>query len=83
MGRNIWKTDLGHALNLVEHASAAIGSDRVLIAPSCSLLHTPADLDAEKQIDDELREWLAFAKQKLEESNRVGTRSSRRQRRDP
>ncbi len=66
-GRNIWKTDLGYALNLVEHASAAIGSDRVLIAPSCSLLHTPADLDAEKQIDDELREWLAFAKQKLEE----------------
>ncbi len=66
-GRNIWKTDLGHALNLVEHVSAAIGSDRVLIAPSCSLLHTPADLDAEKQIDDELREWLAFAKQKLEE----------------
>lgn len=66
-GRNIWKTDLGHALSLVEHASAALGSDRVLIAPSCSLLHTPADLDAEKQIDDELRGWLAFAKQKLEE----------------
>src|SRR6266404_3125301 len=66
-GRNIWKTDLRHALNLVEHASAAIGLDRVLIAPSCSLLHTPADLDAEKQIDDELRDWLAFAKQKLQE----------------
>jgi len=66
-GRNIWKTDLRHALNLVERATAAIGSDRVLIAPSCSLLHTPADLDAEKQIDDELRDWLAFAKQKLEE----------------
>ena len=66
-GRNIWKTDLGHALDLVEHAAAAIGSDRLLIAPSCSLLHTPADLDVEKQIDNELREWLAFAKQKLVE----------------
>ena len=66
-GRNIWKTDLGHALDLVEHASAAIGSDRLLIAPSCSLLHTPADLDVEMHIDEELREWLAFAKQKLEE----------------
>jgi 5-methyltetrahydropteroyltriglutamate--homocysteine methyltransferase len=66
-GRNIWKTDLGHALDLVEHAAAAIGSDRLLIAPSCSLLHTPADLDVEKQIDNELREWLAFAKQKLDE----------------
>jgi 5-methyltetrahydropteroyltriglutamate--homocysteine methyltransferase len=66
-GRNIWKTGLGRALDLVEHAAAAIGSDRVLIAPSCSLLHTPADLDVEKHIDDELRGWLAFAKQKLEE----------------
>ena len=66
-GRNIWKTDLGKALSLVEDASASIGSERVLIAPSCSLLHTPADLDVEKHIDNELREWLAFAKQKLEE----------------
>ncbi len=66
-GRNIWKTDLGQALNLVEDACAAIGSDRVLIAPSCSLLHTPADLDVETHIDDQLREWLAFAKQKLQE----------------
>lgn len=66
-GRNIWKTDLERALNVVEQATAAIGSHRVLIAPSCSLLHTPADLDVEKHMDDELRGWLAFAKQKLEE----------------
>jgi 5-methyltetrahydropteroyltriglutamate--homocysteine methyltransferase len=66
-GRNVWKTDLGCARNLVEHAAEAIGSERILIAPSCSLLHTPADLDFEKHIDDELRDWLAFAKQKLEE----------------
>jgi 5-methyltetrahydropteroyltriglutamate--homocysteine methyltransferase len=66
-GRNIWKTDLERALNVVEQATAAIGSYRVLIAPSCSLLHTPADLDVEKHMDDELRGWLAFAKQKLEE----------------
>src|SRR6266571_8197374 len=66
-GRNVWKADLGRALHLVERATGAIGSDRILIAPSCSLLHTPADLDFEKHIDDELRDWLAFAKQKLEE----------------
>lgn len=66
-GRNIWKTDLERALNVVEQATAAIGSHRVLIAPSCSLLHTPADLDVEEHMDDELRGWLAFAKQKLEE----------------
>jgi 5-methyltetrahydropteroyltriglutamate--homocysteine methyltransferase len=66
-GRNIWKTDLGRGLNLLERAAGAIGSERISIAPSCSLLHTPADLDFEKHIDDEVRDWLAFAKQKLEE----------------
>jgi 5-methyltetrahydropteroyltriglutamate--homocysteine methyltransferase len=66
-GRNVWKADLGRALNLVERAAEALGSERILIAPSCSLLHTPADLDSEKLIDNELRDWLAFAKQKLEE----------------
>jgi 5-methyltetrahydropteroyltriglutamate--homocysteine methyltransferase len=66
-GRNIWKANLDRALRLVERATEALGPDRVLIAPSCSLLHSPADLDFEKHIDDELRDWLAFAKQKLEE----------------
>ena len=66
-GRNIWKTDLSRALESAERAAGAIGSNRVLVAPSCSLLHTPADLDFEKRIDQELRDWLAFAKQKLEE----------------
>jgi 5-methyltetrahydropteroyltriglutamate--homocysteine methyltransferase len=66
-GRNVWKADIGRALHLVERAVEALGPDRILIAPSCSLLHTPADLDFEKHIDDELRDWLAFAKQKLEE----------------
>src|SRR5258708_6613103 len=71
-GRNIWSADLGRALHLVEHAAGAIGLDRILIAPSCSLLHTPADLSIEKHIDDELRNWLAFAKQKLGERGVLG-----------
>jgi 5-methyltetrahydropteroyltriglutamate--homocysteine methyltransferase len=66
-GRNIWKADLARALELAERAAMAIGPDRVLIAPSCALLHSPADVDEEKHLDGELRSWLAFAKQKLEE----------------
>jgi 5-methyltetrahydropteroyltriglutamate--homocysteine methyltransferase len=66
-GRNIWKADLDRALRLVQRATDVIGPDRILIAPSCSLLHTPEDLEFETHIDDELRGWLAFAKQKLEE----------------
>jgi 5-methyltetrahydropteroyltriglutamate--homocysteine methyltransferase len=66
-GRNIWKTDLGRARSLVKRVAEALGQDRILIAPSCSLLHSPVDLDSEKRMDNELRGWLAFAKQKLEE----------------
>jgi 5-methyltetrahydropteroyltriglutamate--homocysteine methyltransferase len=66
-GRNIWKTDLAQALQLIERVAHKLGPDRILIAPSCSLLHSPVDLDEEKQLDAELIGWLAFAKQKLEE----------------
>jgi 5-methyltetrahydropteroyltriglutamate--homocysteine methyltransferase len=66
-GRNIWKTDVARALSLVEKATAALGKDRVIVAPSCSLLHSPVDLGAEKTLDAELKDWLAFAQQKLEE----------------
>ena len=44
-----------------------IGSERVFIAPSCSLLHTPCDLDNETQLHSEIKNWLAFAKQKVNE----------------
>lgn len=66
-GRNVWKTDLQHALSQVQQAIAALGSDRVLIAPSCSLLHVPYDLALETELDAEISCWLAFANQKLVE----------------
>ena len=66
-GRNIWKTNLDRALSMLERATNVIGQDRILVAPSCSLLHSPVDLQEEKHLDAELRSWLAFAKQKLEE----------------
>src|SRR5690606_16958622 len=52
-GRNIWRTDLGRALGLVEQAVARLGSDRVVVAPSCSLLHSPVDLAFETKLDPE------------------------------
>jgi 5-methyltetrahydropteroyltriglutamate--homocysteine methyltransferase len=66
-GRNIWKTDLARALELGQKAVDALGAERVAIAPSCSLLHSPVDLDDETALDAELKSWLAFAKQKLQE----------------
>ena len=66
-GRNIWKTDFAKAEELINVAVAARGAEKIDIAPSCSLLHTPVDLDSETALDGELKNWLSFAKQKLSE----------------
>jgi len=66
-GRNVWRTDLDAAEGLVRRAIRVLGEDRVWVGPSCSLLHVPIDLDAEKKLDPELKSWLAFAAQKTRE----------------
>ncbi len=66
-GRNIWRTDLPAALDVAEDVAERLGVDRVLLAPSCSLLHVPFDLDDETDLDAELKSWLAFGRQKLDE----------------
>ncbi|MBN3758354.1 5-methyltetrahydropteroyltriglutamate--homocysteine S-methyltransferase [Paraburkholderia sp. Tr-20389] len=65
-GRNVWKTDLNAALAWLEPLHATLG-ERLWIAPSCSLLHSPVDLNSEQKLDAEIRSWLAFALQKLDE----------------
>jgi len=66
-GRNVWKNSLANSLSKIEKAVSKIGSERVFVAPSCSLLHTPVDLDSETEMDDELKGWMAYATQKLDE----------------
>jgi len=66
-GRNVWRADLRQALALIEPAVARLGPERVLIGPSCSLLHCPIDLQQEHALDPELKDWMAFARQKLGE----------------
>ncbi len=70
-GRNVWRTDLHAALATLRHAAARRGTERLMVAPSCSLLHVPVDLAQEdtpnSSLGVELRGWLAFAVQKLEE----------------
>jgi 5-methyltetrahydropteroyltriglutamate--homocysteine methyltransferase len=65
-GRNIWKTDLTALLDWLEPLAQRLG-DRLWIAPSCSLLHVPVDLANERKLDAEVKSWLAFAVQKLDE----------------
>jgi 5-methyltetrahydropteroyltriglutamate--homocysteine methyltransferase len=69
-GRNIWKNDFKNSLSLIQKAKDALGEKRVLIGPSCSLIHSPCDLDLETNdatLTPEIKQWLAFAKQKIQE----------------
>ncbi len=65
-GRNIWKADINGIIEQLHDAKARLGN-RLWIAPSCSLLHSPVDLEAETDLDTELKSWFAFAVQKCKE----------------
>jgi 5-methyltetrahydropteroyltriglutamate--homocysteine methyltransferase len=66
-GRNVWRTDLHAAHAVVRRAIDRLGADRVWVGPSCSLLHVPVELARERGLAPELRGWLAFAIEKLDE----------------
>lgn len=69
-GRNIWKNDFESSLRLIQKATEKLGEERIIISPSCSLLHVPNDLHLEQNeevLSTEVKDWMAFAKQKLEE----------------
>lgn len=69
-GRNIWKNDYKKSHLLIDKAVKKIGSEQVMIAPSCSLLHVPYDLDLESHdstLLPDIKQWLSFARQKIEE----------------
>ncbi|MEZ2441093.1 5-methyltetrahydropteroyltriglutamate--homocysteine S-methyltransferase [Chitinophaga sp. RCC_12] len=66
-GRNIWKNDYAASLALIEKAIQQIGEERLLLGTSCSLLHVPYNLEDETPLDPEIKQWMAFAKQKVAE----------------
>ncbi|MEW8028503.1 MAG: 5-methyltetrahydropteroyltriglutamate--homocysteine S-methyltransferase [Candidatus Thiodiazotropha sp.] len=65
-GRNIWKSDLNTILAWLEPMHSRL-QERLWLAPSCSLLHVPLDLESEQRLDPEIKSWLSFGKQKLQE----------------
>ncbi|SCY52817.1 methionine synthase (B12-independent) [Nitrosospira sp. Nl5] len=70
-GRNVWRADLAQAFSILSRAQAIVG-ERLWIAPSCSLLHCPVDLELETRLDGEIKNWLAFSAQKLKEVSTLG-----------
>jgi len=71
-GRNVWATDLNAKLDLLEPVVERRGEESVMLGPSCSLLHVPIDVELETGLDKELRSWLGFAAQKLDEVVALG-----------
>ncbi len=67
-GRGIWINDLDASLERLERLADTLGAERLIVAPSSSLLHVPVDASRETALDPELRGWLAFARQKLDET---------------
>jgi 5-methyltetrahydropteroyltriglutamate--homocysteine methyltransferase len=65
-GRNIWRADLDAILKRVGGLHATLG-ERLWLAPSCSLQHVPVSLANETRLDADIRGWLAFADEKLDE----------------
>ncbi|MFN6945603.1 MAG: 5-methyltetrahydropteroyltriglutamate--homocysteine S-methyltransferase, partial [Cytophagaceae bacterium] len=84
-GRNIWKNDFKKSLDFIDKAKEKLGDERIMIAPSSSLLHSPCDLEKEtndKVLSKEIKNWLAFAKQKVEEVvtlNKISSLESERE----
>lgn len=66
-GRNIWKTNFKRAIETVETAIQKVGKERVIVATSSSLLHTPHTLASEKKLDAEVKDWFSFAVEKASE----------------
>jgi 5-methyltetrahydropteroyltriglutamate--homocysteine methyltransferase len=78
-GRNIWKNDFINSLGIIKYAKDKLGADRIWIAPSCSLIHSPCDLQNETNeevLTPEIKQWLAFARQKISELVLLGKLSA-------
>ena len=69
--RNVWRADLSAQLALLQPVKDKLG-DKLWVASSCSLLHSPVDLSLETELSEEVRSWFAFAKQKVTEVALLG-----------
>ena len=66
-GRNIWKNDIQQTILLLEDIAKVVDKEAIMIGSSCSLLHTPFTLKYEHNLESEIKNWLSFAVEKLEE----------------
>ena len=70
-GRNIWKNNIENSLKMLEDICKVVSKENILISSSCSLLHTPFTLKYEEKMNSEIKKWLSYAVQKLDEVNLI------------
>jgi len=70
-GRNIWKNDIEKTIGLLDKISNVVNKENLIISTSCSLLHTPFTLKYEDKLDSEIKNWLSYAYEKLDEVSLV------------
>ena len=70
-GRNIWKNDIEKTLNLLDTIALHVNKDKILISSSCSLLHVPFSLKYEEKMNHEIKNWLSYGIEKLDEINLI------------
>ncbi|HQR74451.1 MAG TPA: 5-methyltetrahydropteroyltriglutamate--homocysteine S-methyltransferase [Sulfurovum sp.] len=71
-GRNIWKNDMEKTLGLLETIARVVPKEKLIVGTSCSLLHTPFSLKYEENMDAEIKNWLSYAVEKLDELSLLG-----------
>ncbi|SFV52367.1 5-methyltetrahydropteroyltriglutamate--homocysteine methyltransferase [hydrothermal vent metagenome] len=70
-GRNIWKNDIAATVAMLEKIAADVAKENIIVSTSSSLLHTPFTLKYEEKMDTEIKNWLSYAVEKLEELNLI------------
>ena len=66
-GRNIWKNDIEKSVNILNDIALHVKKENILVSSSCSLLHVPFSLKYEEKMDAEIKNWLSYGVEKLEE----------------
>ncbi len=66
-GRNVWVNDIEKSAAFVKGLTEAVENDKVHIGSSCSLLHVPYTLKYETKMDEDIKSWISYALEKLDE----------------
>lgn len=66
-GRNIWKNNIAETLQLIEEISTIVAKEKIIVSSSCSLLHSPFSLKHEETMNSEIKNWLSYGLEKLDE----------------